>query len=96
MVVSWEEFRHLTYWKHYGDAISSARYDDMLEILREGSKGCNFQRTMRVYSGDLNSYGERELDTVRDLHLAFGGSMIYDGKLEWNDYEHVGKCIGAS
>jgi hypothetical protein len=67
-----------------------------LEVLREGSKECNFQRTMRVYTSGFNHKGELEGGAIRDLHLAFGGSMIYNGKLEWNDYEHVGNRIGAA
>ena len=68
--------------------MDSPRYDEMLEILRDVSKECNFQRSFRVEKGFLPE--EAELDTIRDLHLAFGGRMFYGGQLLWDNYEYVG------
>ena len=111
------EFGVLTYWKHFGDAGHGERYDEVLEVLRESSKECNFQRSMQVHCGGFDG-DESQLGTIRgrpqilfyfsssasdlltpyhaDLHLAFGGRMIYDGRLEWNNYEHVGNCAGSA
>jgi hypothetical protein len=90
-----KEFAVLTYWKHFGDASHTGRYDEVLEVLRDASEECNFRRSIRIYGGDYEM-AAKESDTIRDLHLAFGGCMIYDGKLQWNNYKPVGTYIGAS
>lgn len=88
-------------WKYNGDGgegVWEERYDDLLRVLRGAGEVGVFRKTMRVGSGrrDGDVEGERELDTVRDLHLAFGGGMMYNGRLEWNNYEHVVGCGGGS
>jgi hypothetical protein len=59
-----QEFGVLTYWKHFGAAGHLERYDEILEVLRESSKECNFQRVMQVHCGGVDG-DESRLDTVR-------------------------------
>jgi hypothetical protein len=67
--------------------LQSREYDEVLDILREGNKECNFQRTIRVARGCATT--PDDFDTIRDLHFAFGGKLIYEEKLLWDDYQYV-------
>lgn len=68
-------------WRSSSDATMAERYDELLGVLREWLD-CSFQRTIRVHSGDYTKTG---VETVRDLHLAFGSRIICDEALEWDE-----------
>jgi hypothetical protein len=84
--IAGEDFDAMLKWKYFEEAFE-VYYDKLLIALREASKECGFQRSICVHSGIFVAAGP---DTVRDLHLAFGGRMICDGKLEWDNYKRVG------
>jgi len=81
-----DDFGTLANWLYCGDE-GEVWYDAMLVMLRHASRECNFQRCISVHSGDELMAGS---NTIRDLHLAFGGKMICDEKLEWENYKRIG------
>lgn len=82
--------------KTSGDEKRIDDYDELLGMLREGSAGCKFERRMQVETMLRNWRVQKCLDhdTIRELHLAWGGRTFCNGELEWDNYEHVGNCAG--
>ncbi|KAG9247414.1 hypothetical protein BJ878DRAFT_186956 [Calycina marina] len=70
----------------------SEMYDSWLEVLREGGKERGFDKRMCVERGNGSADGECvDPETVRELHLVWGGEMRVSGRLEWRNYVHVGE-----
>jgi hypothetical protein len=98
LVISRAEFIAIESCKKSSDVAKVDQYDGLLNVLREAEGGNRraFQRTMKVESlmRAWRVKGGLDHDTVRDLHMAWGGRMEVNGELEWLDYAHVGNCAG--
>jgi len=75
-------------------------YDDLLEIMRMDNEGWVGEKEMRVDIGGpmkklLGRRGEVEL-TVRELHFAWGGRMVVNGKVVWKDYGKIAEIFEDS
>jgi len=73
-------------------------YDDLLEILREDGTKAKFEREMKVETllKEWRVGGGLDHETVRELHLAWGGKMVVNEEVEWIDFVHVGRCAGIA
>jgi hypothetical protein len=71
-------------------------YDNLLAKLRDGGAGSNFDRCVNVETMLRNwrIQGSLDHDTIREVHLAWGGKMYCNGELEWENYVHIGNCVG--
>ena len=69
--------------------LPSSVYDSILESLRQE---CKFERRLNIETPKRTLVEARYFyhDTLRELALAFGGRMYWNGVLEWDDYKHVG------
>jgi hypothetical protein len=78
--------------------LPSSVYDSILESLRQESMECKFERRMNVETPKRMLVEARYFyyDTLRELALAFGGRMYWNGALEWEDYKQVGHLGGKS
>lgn len=74
-------------------------YGGLLKILRGGRDGARFEREMKVTAIVYRRSDCRpprthpEEDMVRELHLAWGGRMIVNGRLEWLDFVRVRRSV---
>lgn len=68
-------------------------YDAFLGVLRAGAE-CGFEKVVavRMGRGSWRVWGCEEHDTLRDLHLAWGGMVTCNDEVEWVDFVHVGNC----
>lgn len=94
--VSRGQLIHMSSCRKSSDERRVGEYDAFLSMLRKGA-GCGFEKVMAVQTMLLNwrIWGGMEHDTIRELHLAWGGTAICNGELEWVDFVHVGKCAGV-
>lgn len=69
--------------------------EKILKLLKDQSKGAlkGLERYFTIDSRRQWGMSEREL--VRDLHEAWGGRMIVNGMLEWDEGRHIGLFSGA-
>lgn len=75
-------------------------YDDFLETMRTDSEGWVGEKEMKVDIREsmkklLGRRGEVEL-TVRELHFAWGGRMVVNGRVVWKDYGKVAEIFEDS
>jgi hypothetical protein len=72
-------------------------YDELLEGLNQGSEACKYERTIRLPEVKAVSDSEREgFDTLaEELHLAFGGKLLWGEMLLWENYHRKSKLPEA-
>jgi hypothetical protein len=88
-----QEFRRLARRGTSARPADVDAYDAFLGVLRAGAE-CGFEKVVavRMGPGAWRVWGCKEHDTLRDLHLAWGGMVTCNDEAEWVDFVHVGNC----